>query len=276
MNVKLITSNDKKPVINEKVNEFDSRNDANIVKSIINGKLEVGIIHLNQKLSAKLEKYNIHVIPLRMTSQNTMVAIIYRNDATKAHELFNTIKRQMRDSNIHEQNLETFAKEIEKDNKERKLDKEKLYSEDDFTVYVVNGDFVRDKDPGLNFDAFVDGGSHYVTSYPEYKKYIPEDEIWIDDVFRSKPHDLCAIILHEKIERHLMKFYGVSYDEAHSDYAELAETEFREKGQGGFDHVLQTEIYEKYLEKYKKKHPKKKLNEDFQFNKTKELFKKVI
>jgi hypothetical protein len=272
MNVKRIPSNTKNPI----VNEFDSNNDANTVKSIIKGKSDLGIIHITQKLITRLEKYNIRVIPLRMTSQNSMIAIIYRNDKEKAHELFNTIKRQMRDGHIQEQKIETFAKEIGKDNKNRALDKEVLYAEDDFKVCAVNGDFIRSKNPGLDFDQFVDGGSYYVTSYPGYKKHIAEDEIWIDDVFKVKPHDICAIILHEKIERFLMKNYNVSYDDAHTDYANPAEEEFRRRGKGGFDHELQTEIFNKYKDKYESKHEKKKLNENFQFNKTRDLFKKVI
>jgi len=92
----------------------------------------------------------------------------------------------------------------------------------------VNGDFVRDKDPGLNFDQFVDGGHYYVTSYPEYKKVIPEDEIWIDDVFEMKPNDLKAIVLHEFVERNKMKYRHWSYEKAH-EYANKKEMIYRLK-----------------------------------------------
>jgi hypothetical protein len=277
MNSKPIFPDSNKEIISK----YDSTNDANIVKNIIKGKLDVGLIHLTQKLIIKyeLEKYSIHFIPLRMTSQNSMMSIIYCNNENaklKAHELYTTIKRQMKDSDISEQKIETFAQQIEKDNEDRELDKVVLYEEDDFKVCAVNGDFIRGKDPGLNFDQFVDGGSHYVTSYPGYKKHIPEDEIWIDDVFRSKPHDLCAIILHEKIERYMMKNYGMSYDDAHTDYANPAEEEYRKRGKGGFDINLQKEIFDKFVEKYQNKHKKKKLNESYQFNKTKNLFRKII
>jgi hypothetical protein len=95
-------------------------------------------------------------------------------------------------------------------------------------VYAINGDFVRSKNPGLNFDQFVDGGHHYVDSYPGYKKNISEDEIWIDDVFEFKPQDFRAILLHEFTERNLMKYKKWSYSKAH-EYANKKETAYRER-----------------------------------------------
>jgi len=95
-------------------------------------------------------------------------------------------------------------------------------------IYAVNADYVRDKKPGLNFDGFTDGGHHYVTSLPGYKKWIPENEIWIDDVFMMKPNDLRAILQHEFTERNLMKYKHWSYDKAH-DYANKKESEYRER-----------------------------------------------
>ncbi|HRT03453.1 MAG TPA: hypothetical protein P5513_05895 [Candidatus Diapherotrites archaeon] len=95
-------------------------------------------------------------------------------------------------------------------------------------VCSVNGDFIRDNNPGLDFIEFVDGGHHYVTSYPGYKKYIPEDEIWIDDVFLMKPNDFHAIFIHEFTERNLQKYHNNSYDYAH-DMANIAERKFGKK-----------------------------------------------
>ena len=83
-------------------------------------------------------------------------------------------------------------------------------------------------EPGLGFKEFVEGGHHYVDSYPGYKRFIPEDEIWVDDVFKSKPEELKAIIQHEFIERNLMKYKKWSYNKAH-EYANKREAELRKK-----------------------------------------------
>ena len=306
--------------LNEIVRRNETLDDINSLKTVINGKRDVGFIHLTKEYYKMVVKYNIGVIPVRMVSQNSMMAIIYR-DKSKAQKLHviamrhngylddnspieareigrllgyneNDIEKYVHNKydkkvpirtdtpddydDLHEQKLETFAKQIEKDNKNRKLDKEILYTEDDFKVCAVNGDFVRDSDTGLNFNQFVDGGHHYVTSYPGYKKHIPEDEIWIDDVFRSKPHDLSAIILHEKLERYLMKYHGMSYDDAHSNHANPAEEKFRKIAQDGFNEKIQKEIYNEFVKKYEDEHKKKKLNEDFQFNEIKNLMQKII
>jgi hypothetical protein len=312
-------------ILSEEIHASEAHTQSGAIKTIISGKRGVGLINLDRDIAKKIEKYNLKIIPIRMTSPNTIRSIVYRDeDKDKAFKLYNIIKKQngfltdktpdeareigrllgyneksieeyihkkynrkppimpdpkdidLNKLDINEQTIKDFEKQIEKDNDYDGLNKEILYAEDDFKVCAVNGDYIRSKNPGLNFDAFVDGGSHYVTSYPEYKKYIPEDEIWIDDVFLSKAHDLCAIILHERIERYLMKNYGVSYDDAHSDYANPAEEEYRTRGKGGFDHDLQTEIFNKYKDKYESKHKKKKLNENYQFNKIKDLMKRVI
>ena len=133
-------------------------------------------------------------------------------------------------------NEEIFAdleKNVKKEEKEDILNKRvikvlKDAGNEDVKVCLINGDYVRGKNPGLNFDGFVDGGHHYVTSLPGYKKWIPEDEIWIDDVFEVKPHDLRAILQHEYTERNLMKYKKHSYDDAH-EYANKKESSYREK-----------------------------------------------
>ena len=94
-------------------------------------------------------------------------------------------------------------------------------------ICAVNADYVRDTDPGLGFNEFVDGGHHYVTSYKKYKM-IPEDEIWIDDVFELKPNDFKAILLHEYIERNLMKYKKWTYSAAH-EYANKKEADYRKR-----------------------------------------------
>ena len=93
---------------------------------------------------------------------------------------------------------------------------------------LVNGSYVKSTDPGLGFKEFVEGGHHYVTSYPGYKLHIPENEIWVDDIFKSKPEELKQIIQHEFIERNLMKYKKWSYEKAH-EYANKREGELRKK-----------------------------------------------
>ena len=172
--------------------------------------------------------------------------------------------------NLNEQSMKDFEKQIEKDNKDDGLDKLLLFEEDDYKVYAINGKYVRSKNPGLNFDEWVDGGHHYVDldlpkKEQKYAKHIPEDEIWVDDVFIIKPDDLGAILLHETLERHLMKYYGLKYsndgegkDGAH-EIANKAEVEFRERVKNGFGRDVSEEIYTKFVKNYTKEHPEKKL-----------------
>lgn len=117
----------------------------------------------------------------------------------------------------------------------------------DVKVVAVNGTYIKGSNPGLGFIEFVEGGHHYVDSYPGFKKHIPEDEIWIDDAFLDKPEDFNGIFYHEWIERNLMKYKKWSYNKAH-DYANNVEKTVR----------------------------RKKLNENFQFNKTIDLIKRVL
>jgi hypothetical protein len=129
--------------------------------------------------------------------------------------------------------VKTAEKHIEKDLENHTLNKKLLNTikdsgGKDVKIYAVNGDFIRDGKPGLNFNGFVDGGHYYVTSLPGYKQNIPEDEIWVDDVFEFKPNDLRALILHEFVERNLMKYKKWTYDNAH-EYANMKETEYRKR-----------------------------------------------
>ena len=158
---------------------------------------------------------------------------------------------------LNEQSFKDFEKQIEKDNKTHDLDKLLLFEEDDYKVYAVNGTAVRDN----GFDEWVDGGHHYVDldlpkKDQKYAKFIPEDEIWVDDVFLIKPDDLGAILLHETLERHLMKYYGVTYsndkDGAH-EIANKAEVIFRKKVKNDFGHSESVKIYDTFVENYAKK-----------------------
>jgi hypothetical protein len=308
-------------IIFEDVHANEIHNDIAAIRTIINGRRDVGFIDLNKSMVEKIGKYNLGIIPVRMTSQNTIMSIIYREKSKlKAFRLYEIAKSKsgyLKDrtpeeareigqllgyneesineyiqkhykkkphlridtpddyNDLDEQNFPDFEKEITKDEITHTLNKRLLFIIKDVKIYAVNADFVRDKDPGLGFNGFTDGGSHYVTSLPGYKK-IPENEIWIDDVFLSKPNDLGAFILHELLERHLMKFYGVPYDTAHTDYAEKAESMFREKSKEGLGIKIIKQIYHEFLEKYAEHHKIKKLNESFQFNKMFDLIKRII
>jgi hypothetical protein len=114
---------------------------------------------------------------------------------------------------------------------EEGLNKKYFRNIDDIKVYTVNGDYVRDDDPGLDFVDYYDGGHHYVDltepiNKQKYAKYIKELEVWIDEIFLVKLHDFDAILLHELTERYLMKNYKYNYTKAHN-IANMIESKFR-------------------------------------------------
>jgi uncharacterized membrane protein (UPF0127 family) len=84
-----------------------------------------------------------------------------------------------------------------------------------FDVWVVDGGKIRNK---IDID-FTTGGN------PGRYKYIPENEIWIDN--SVKPNELKDVILHELTECGLMENKGKSYDTAH-DMANEKEMKLRE------------------------------------------------
>jgi hypothetical protein len=86
---------------------------------------------------------------------------------------------------------------------------------DGLAIYLVSGEQVRNK---LDID-FTAGGSE--AAYPGY---IPKNEIWLDDALHVL--DRIATIFHEIVERNLMLFGGIDYDDAH-DTACKREIEFR-------------------------------------------------
>jgi hypothetical protein len=89
-------------------------------------------------------------------------------------------------------------------NKIKEIAKEnRLPVDTDVVIKIVDGDAVKTK---YEMD-FVEGGNG------ERYSFIPDKEIWIDGNIDSSQH--FPIILHEMIERTLMKHMGLSYDEAH-------------------------------------------------------------
>ena len=88
-----------------------------------------------------------------------------------------------------------------------------IEKEQSFSVYLVNGSAVRKSfDPSFCF------GGHYMVY-----KYIPKNEIWIDNA--ALPKERKYVMVHEIYELKLMK-KKMSYNNAH-DYACAAEKEAR-------------------------------------------------
>lgn len=77
------------------------------------------------------------------------------------------------------------------------------YSVNGVEVWIINGKLVRD----VFFNDFTEGGHHYVY------KFVPKNEIWIDDSLNPIEYDY--VIFHEAIERNLMKYDKLKYDNAH-------------------------------------------------------------
>jgi hypothetical protein len=84
-------------------------------------------------------------------------------------------------------------------------------------IYLVSGEQIRNK-TDIDFTA---GGSE--AAYPGY---IPKNEIWLDDALHVL--DRIATIFHEIVERNLVLYSGIDYDDAH-ETACKRELEFREK-----------------------------------------------
>lgn len=77
------------------------------------------------------------------------------------------------------------------------------------TVWLVDGEKVRD-----NWKSdFMEGGHNYVY------KWIPNNEIWIEDGLKDK--EIPFILIHEFVERTLMKEKKMKYDDAHNIAAKV-------------------------------------------------------
>lgn len=76
-------------------------------------------------------------------------------------------------------------------------------------VYLVDGVYVRNH---YKTD-FVDGGHGYVYDF------VPKEEIWVEEEVPTKERIL--VLLHEAIERYLMKYKGFGYLKAHNAATKL-------------------------------------------------------
>ena len=278
-------------ILSEEIRSHDARDDKKVLASIINGNTDVGFIELSKQNEAIIIKNNLGVIPVRMTSQNSMMIIVHKNKqkALKLYEFAKNRGGYLSDKNPSEAReigrilgypekdieeyiykkyankppLRTDTPEDYNDLDESMINEEKNVKSlnkklievvkdekgNDVKICTVSGAFVKGKNPGLDFIQFVEGGHHYVDSYPGYKEHIPEDEIWVDEVFFKTPENFHGIVGHEFKERNNMKYHKMSYDDAH-DLSNTAEKKFRGT--------------------------EEKLNEDFQFIKMKDLMKKII
>jgi hypothetical protein len=92
-------------------------------------------------------------------------------------------------------------------------------------VFTVNGQYTRSP-TGADVIEFTMGANWYGGSKPEtYWPICAEDEVCLHELM--PPVDMLATLVHEVIERYVMKSKGISYDDAHSDYAEPAEKRAR-------------------------------------------------
>ena len=82
-------------------------------------------------------------------------------------------------------------------------------------IFLINGEVVRD----LYKTDYVEGGHAYVYDW------IPEDEIWIEETI--KQDEIPVIILHEFLERTLMKYKKFPYVRAH---IAASKAEFEHRG----------------------------------------------
>lgn len=109
-----------------------------------------------------------------------------------------------------------YESDLRKKENNEPIKKEKIGEQDRISIWLVNGEQVRNK---YDID-FVQGGHDKV--YP----YIPKNEIWIDDYIPEKERD--EVILHELWERDQMS-QGKEYEPAHEG-ASMVEKKYRKKG----------------------------------------------
>jgi hypothetical protein len=96
---------------------------------------------------------------------------------------------------------------------------------DTVKVFTVNGQFTRSP-TGADIIEFTMGGNWYGgTKKGTYWPICAEDEIVLHELM--PPVDMIATAVHELIERYVMKYLGLSYDDAHTEYAEPAERVIR-------------------------------------------------
>lgn len=79
---------------------------------------------------------------------------------------------------------------------------------DDTKIFVVDGNYIRDKLDIHNKKQFINGGHGLV--YPDY---IPKNEIWVEHMINVQDEKMN--LLHEIVEYLKMKYENLSYETAH-------------------------------------------------------------
>lgn len=87
--------------------------------------------------------------------------------------------------------------------------------DDSIVIYLVNGEYVRD----LYKTDYVEGGHDYVYSW------VPLNEIWVDA--NMQKDEIPVIVLHEFVERTLMRYKKFPYVRAHNIALQI---EFKHRG----------------------------------------------
>lgn len=98
---------------------------------------------------------------------------------------------------------EDYERFIQNNNQDVPIKKTPIMKYKDVTVMLVDGEEVRNK---ISVD-FTMGGHGYVYDF------VPKDEVWVEDL--KSDFDKVATILHELIEKYLMKKYDMDYEPAH-------------------------------------------------------------
>jgi len=106
-----------------------------------------------------------------------------------------------------------IADKVEKKLRQRNLDhrpikKKKIGNIGKLNIWLVEGEQVRDKKDV----EFTEGGNDLAY------RYIPKDEIWVDDSLKTEERP--PIILHEAYERERMA-KGEDYEEAHAEASQV-------------------------------------------------------
>ena len=160
-----------KEEVNEEVNPKEMRSDIAAIKSILNGKRGVAFTEINKSIAQKLEKKKIGVIPTRMTSNNTMFAIIY-TDKINAYLLYEFAKKN--NGYLSDKTPEEA----------REVGKLLNYSPSDIEQHIRNKynkkpPLMPDKSPDdyndLAEDASLDFWDLNEESFPEFEKDIQQD-----------------------------------------------------------------------------------------------------
>jgi hypothetical protein len=82
-----------------------------------------------------------------------------------------------------------------------------IHLKDDINVYLVDGDYIR---TFIDIE-YIEGGHYYAR---KDLKFIPENEIWIEKNLNI--HDRNSVLVHEYVERYMMKFLNYDYNKAHN------------------------------------------------------------